>query len=360
MAIVRKIIERNRLQGRPIIIAGPCSIESEEQALATAKGVAEAGADMFRGGVWKPRTKPGSFEGLGEKALEILLEVRKKTGLPVTTEVATAAHARLASEAQVDAIWIGARTTANPFAVQEIASELAAAGYKGDFLIKNPVSVDLELWIGAVERFRLLGFSDIAAVHRGFSSYGNNVYRNPPHWYIPFEFRRRMPGIPVIHDPSHTAGRRDLVARLCRRAMDMRFDGIMLESHCNPEAALTDAAQQITPQELAGIVASLRIRRETTDPGIARLNELRSQIDDIDEELVELLGKRLKVCREIGELKRAEGMSVVQNDRYSEMLGKRISQAEGSGMSEDFLRSVWEKIHAESVRQQLDITDPRK
>ncbi len=337
---------------RPLLIAGPCSAETEEQVMTTATQLASKGVKIFRAGIWKPRTKPGGFEGVGEKGLPWMERVKKETGMYITTEVATAKHVEAALRAGMDMLWIGARTSANPFAVQEIADALK--GIDIPVLIKNPVNPDLELWIGALQRLNNAGVKRLAAIHRGFSSFDKKIYRNLPQWHIPIELRRRIPQLPIFCDPSHIGGKRELIAPLSQQAMDLGFDGLIVESHCNPDDAWSDAFQQITPDVLDYIMDLLVIRdtHQTTES----LKELRSQIDECDNSLIDILSRRMRVSREIGTFKKEHQMTVLQTGRYSEILDKRSAQGEQCGMSGDFVKKVFEAIHEESVRQQLDIT----
>ncbi len=338
---------------RPIVIAGPCSAETEEQVMTTARQLANKGCHIFRAGVWKPRTKPGGFEGNGEAALPWMQEVKKETGMLTATEVATPEHVELAKKYGIDILWVGARTSANPFAMQDLADSLK--GYDGPVLVKNPVNPDLELWIGAMQRLNQAGVSRLGAIHRGFSSYDKKIYRNLPMWQIPIELHRRIPNLPIICDPSHIGGRRDLIAPLCQQAMDLGFDGLIVESHCDPDCAWSDAKQQVTPDILDYILSLLVVRSEhTTTEGI---RQLRSQIDEIDNQLMDLMAKRLRVCREIGTFKKEHNMTVLQAGRYSEILEKRGAQASLCGMSPEFAAHVFELIHEESVRQQLQIVN---
>ncbi|MDE6778205.1 MAG: bifunctional 3-deoxy-7-phosphoheptulonate synthase/chorismate mutase type II [Alistipes sp.] len=335
--------------GEPVIIAGPCSAESEEQVLAAAEELHAGGIGMFRAGVWKPRTKPGGFEGVGVQALGWLREVRERTGMRVATEVATSHHVELALASGVDMLWIGARTSANPFAVQEIADAMRGADVA--VLVKNPISPDLELWIGAIERIRNSGIRRLGAVHRGFSSYEQSLYRNDPQWAVPIELRRRLPGLPLLCDPSHIGGRRELVADIAQRAMDLGFDGLIVESHCTPDRAWSDAAQQVTPSELLRILGGLTLR---TAPEVSSsLAESRAEIDHIDNELLALLARRMKISRAIGSYKREHGMPILQPQRYEELLRTRAAQSERLGMSSEFICEILRAIHEESVRQQL-------
>ena len=338
-------------ENRPMVIAGPCSAETEEQVMTTAKQLADRGVKIFRAGVWKPRTKPGGFEGVGVDALPWLKAVKKETGMYVATEVATAKHVYECLKAGIDIVWIGARTTANPFAMQEIADALK--GVDIPVLVKNPVNPDLELWIGAMERINNAGLKRIAAIHRGFSSFDKKLYRNLPQWHIPIELRRRLPELPIFCDPSHIGGKRELIASLSQQAMDLGFDGLIVESHCNPDAAWSDAAQQITPDVLDYILNLLVIRKDTHTT--ESLNELRKQIDECDNDLIQLLAKRMRVCREIGTYKKEHGVNILQTGRYNEILDKRGAQGVLCGMDQDFIKKVFEAIHEESVRQQMEI-----
>lgn len=336
---------------RPFVIAGPCSAETEEQVMETAHRLAAKGCHMFRAGVWKPRTKPGGFEGNGEKALPWMKRVKEETGMLTATEVATPEHVELALKYGIDILWVGARTSANPFAMQALADSLK--GVDVPVLVKNPVNPDLELWIGALERINQAGIKRLGAIHRGFSSFDKKIYRNLPMWQIPIELRRRIPNLPIICDPSHIGGRRELIAPLCQQAMDLGLDGLIVESHCNPDAAWSDAKQQVTPDVLDYILNLIVIRDETvTTEGI---HELRQQIDEIDNHLMETLAKRMRVCREIGQYKKEHNMTVLQTSRYNEILDKRGAQGSLCGMSAEFVKKVFEEVHEESVRQQLEI-----
>ena len=338
---------------RLTVIAGPCSAETEEQVMSTAMQLAAKGCHIFRAGAWKPRTKPGGFEGHGEKALPWLKRVKETTGMLVGIEVATPEHVELDLKYGIDILWIGARTSANPFAVQAIADSLR--GIDIPVLVKNPVNPDLELWIGAMERINQAGIKRLAAIHRGFSSYDKKIYRNLPMWQIPIELRRRVPDLPIFCDPSHIGGRRELIAPLCQQAMDLGFDGLIIESHCDPDKAWSDAKQQVTPDVLDYILSLLVIRDETaTTEGITNL---RRQIDEIDNQLMEMLTKRMRVCREIGQYKKEHNMTVLQTSRYNEILDKRGAQGSLCGMDPAFVKTVFEAIHEESVRQQMEIVN---
>ena len=336
---------------RPIVIAGPCSAETEEQVINTARQLAKCGCHMFRAGIWEPRTKPGGFEGNGEVALPWMKEVKEETGMLTATEVATPEHVELSLKYGIDILWVGARTTANPFAMQALADSLK--GVDVPVFVKNPVNPDLELWIGAMERINQAGVKRMAAIHSGFSSYDKKIYRNLPMWQIPIELRRRIPDLPIICDPSHIGGRRELIAPLCQQAMDLGFDGLIVESHCSPDNAWSYAKQQVMPDVLDYILGLLVRRDEkVTTEGI---HELRNQIDDLDNQLMELLAKRMRVCREIGQYKKEHNMTVLQPSRYNEILDKRGAQGSLCGMDAEFIKNVFEEVHEESVRQQMEI-----
>ena len=336
---------------RPFVIAGPCSAETEEQVMKTALELRMKGCHNFRAGVWKPRTKPGGFEGNGEIALPWMKRVKEETGMLVATEVATPEHVELALKYGIDILWVGARTSANPFAVQALADSLK--GVDIPVFVKNPVNPDIELWIGALERINQAGVKRLGAIHRGFSSYDKKIYRNLPMWQIPIELRRRIPELPLICDPSHIGGRRELIAPLCQQAMDLGVDGLIVESHCDPDKAWSDAKQQVTPDVLDYILSLLVIRDESvTTEGIT---QLRHQIDELDNQLMDLLAKRMRVCREIGQYKKEHNMTVLQTNRYNEILEKRGAQGSLCGMAPSFVAQVFENIHEESVRQQIEI-----
>lgn len=341
---------------RPLVIAGPCSAESEEQVLETARGLAARGIKIFRAGIWKPRTKPGGFEGVGAVGLQWLKKVKEETGMYVATEVATKIHAEAALEAGIDYLWIGARTAVNPFAMQEVADSLE--GVDIPVLVKNPVNPDLELWIGAIERLYGAGIRRLAVIHRGFSSYDKKIYRNLPLWHIPIELRRRLPNLPIICDPSHIGGKRELIAPLCQQAMDLNFDGLIIESHCNPDKAWSDAFQQITPDVLDYVLNLLVVRdaTQTTE----NLSELRRQIDGIDEQLLELLAKRMRISREIGIYKKEHNMPILQTPRYGEILENRSQMGTSLDLNADFVKEILKEIHEESVRQQMIIMNELK
>ena len=337
----------------PLYIAGPCSAESREQLLTAARGVADAGVAILRAGVWKPRTKPGSFEGIGSCALDWMAEAREKYGLKIITEVATPEHLELALRAGLDGVWIGARTTTNPFATQQIADALS--GVDTAVIVKNPVIPDVDLWVGAIERIYNSGVRRLAAVHRGFGTHQTTPYRNDPHWSVPIELHRRIPELIILSDPSHIGGRRDLVAQLSQQALDLGFSGLMIESHPAPDMALSDAAQQITPAELAELLKGLQLRR--TPVGRDSISDYRLHIDTLDSRIIELLAERMEVARNIGEYKLKHGMAVVQHDRYNEMLSTVEMRAETVGLTKSFIHQIFRTIHEESVRQQMQLKE---
>ncbi len=336
---------------RPLVIAGPCSAETEEQVMETARTLAAEGFHIYRAGLWKPRTKPGGFEGVGTAGIAWLQRVKRETGMYTATEVATREHVAAALKGGIDLLWIGARTAANPFAMQEIADALR--GVDVPVLVKNPVSPDVELWIGAIERIYNAGIRRIGAIHRGFSSIDKNLYRNHPLWAVPIELHRRIPALPIFCDPSHIGGKRELIAPLSQQAMDLGFDGLIIESHCMPDCAWSDKAQQVTPDALAYITRNLVIRDQTITT--ESLTELRSQIDKLDDELLELLTRRMRVSRDIGQYKKEHNMPVLQARRYEELLERRAGQAEQMGMDREFMRTVLQAIHEESIRQQMEV-----
>ena len=348
---IKKLVLKGLEANRPIVIAGPCSAESREQVMQTATELAEKGIKIFRAGIWKPRTKPGGFEGIGAVGLPWLKEVKEKTGMMVATEVATPAHVLEAIKAGIDLLWIGARTAANPFAMQELADALK--GVDIPILLKNPVNPDLELWIGGLERLYNAGLTNLGAIHRGFSSYDKKIYRNAPLWHIPIELKRRYPEITIICDPRHIGGARALVAPIAQQAMDLNFDGLIIESHCNPDCALSDAKQQLTPAVLDYTLNMLVIRDnvQTTE----NLSVLRKQIDELDEQLLTLLAKRMRISQEIGTYKLEHNMPVLQSGRYDQLLKSRQDMGSKLNLSGEFVDSIVKAIHEESVRVQLDL-----
>lgn len=346
---------------RPTLIAGPCSAETEEQVHATVQALALSGkVSMIRAGIWKPRTRPNSFEGVGEQGLIWLKQAGKQVNLPVMTEVANAHHVELALKAGMDALWIGARTSVNPFTVQEIADALK--GLDIPVFVKNPVNPDLQLWIGAIERFMNAGITRIAAIHRGFSYHGESVYRNEPMWEIPIRLRTIMPDLPVFCDPSHICGKRDLLALVSQRAMDMGMDGLMIETHPNPDKAWSDAAQQITPESLITLINSLEIRRENVASAEIRdgLSELRGRIDLLDAQILDLVSARMGIAREIGQYKKENGITILQLERWMEIVKTRGFRADKLGLSEDFIRNYLEQLHKESILHQTRVMNASK
>lgn len=335
-----------------IIIAGPCSAESPAQLLQAARGMAGMGITIFRAGIWKPRTRPGHFEGKGAPALAWLREAGRAIGVPVATEVAEARHVEKCLKAGIDVLWVGARSTVNPFTVQAIADALR--GVDIPVMVKNPVSPDIELWIGAIERLHRAGIRRLAAVHRGFSSSRQTIFRNTPQWRIPLDLRSRIPGIPLICDPSHICGTTRLIGAVAQEAMDLLFDGLMIEVHHNPKEALSDAAQQITPPELAALLQGLILSRPTfrTEEQRGHIKVLRSRIDRIDARIVDLLGRRMAVARTLGVYKRRHGVSLFQPARYEQVLRSRIAEGARHDLAEEFLTRVYQHIHEEALRHQ--------
>jgi chorismate mutase len=336
----------------PLVIAGPCSAETEEQVLRIAHELKDSDVSIYRAGIWKPRTRPGGFEGVGAIGLKWLQKAKAETGLLMATEVANAAHVKLALEHDIDVLWIGARTTVNPFAVQEIADALQ--GTDKIVLVKNPVNPDLALWIGGVERLYNAGIKKLGVIHRGFSTYEKTKYRNIPEWQLAIELQNRFPDLPLICDPSHITGRRDMIQEVSQQALDLNYDGLIIETHIDPDNAWSDAAQQVTPTVLKQIFEDLRIRKETDDADDYnnRLNRFRVDIDEYDSKLLELLGKRMKVADKIGALKKEKNVAVLQNKRWNEILGKMILDGEEKGLSEEFILKIFKAIHQESISHQ--------
>ncbi len=340
---------------RPIIIAGPCSAETEEQVLATAHGLKDMNVDYFRAGIWKPRTRPGNFEGSGRPGLEWLKKVKEETGLKVTTEVANASHVFEAIKHGIDALWIGARTSVNPFAVQEIADALA--GINIPVMIKNPINPDLSLWIGAIERIHKAGIDRIAVIHRGFSYHGDSKFRNVPHWQIPIELKRKFPNLEIICDNSHICGERSMLQEVAQVAMDLNFDGLMTEVHPNPDEAWSDAKQQIKPDTFNNLVSSLVYRDPSTDDVefLETIEQLRNQIDEVDNELLNLLSKRMKLAESIGKYKKRNNIAILQADRWNEILEKTQAVGKLKGLSPEFIRTFLRAVHQESINHQENI-----
>ncbi len=339
----------------PLVIAGPCSAETEEQVLAIAHQLKDTDVNYYRAGIWKPRTRPGNFEGVGAIGLKWLQKVKQETGLKTATEVANKAHVDLALEHDVDLLWIGARSTVSPFIVQEIADALA--GTDKVVLIKNPVNPDLSLWLGAVERLYSSNIKKLGVIHRGFSTYEKSKYRNIPEWQLAIELQSRFPDLPLINDPSHISGRRDLIFDVSQTALDLNFDGLMIETHIDPDNAWSDAAQQVTPARLVQIMKDLRIRKETDEETEYnnKLNNLRAQIDVIDNQLIEMLGRRMKVSDDIGALKKSRNVAVLQTGRWNAILGSMILEGESRGLSEEFVLKLFKAIHQESINHQEKI-----
>jgi chorismate mutase len=341
---------------RPIIISGPCSAETEEQVLETATRLAKTGkVDMLRAGIWKPRTRPGSFEGIGTKGLPWMQQAKKITGLPVTVEVATAKQVEDALTFEVDVLWIGARTTVNPFSVQEVADALR--GVDVPVLIKNPINPDLELWTGAVERVAKAGIKQIGLIHRGFSSYGNTEYRNAPMWHLAIEMKRRNPELLMINDPSHISGRRDILLDVAQKAIDLDMDGLIIESHIDPDKAWSDAKQQITPERLGEMIGQIQWRREdvNSEEYHAALEKLRQQINHLDDELMQILGQRMKVAEKIGEYKKNNNITILQTNRWNEILERAFKKGEKLNLSKEFITKYFDAVHMESINHQNKI-----
>ena len=336
----------------PLVIAGPCSAETEEQVLKIAHELKDSDVSYFRAGIWKPRTRPGMFEGVGEIGLRWLKKVKEETGMKTCTEVANAAHVKLAIENDVDLLWIGARSTVSPFIMQEIADALA--GTDKIVLVKNPVNPDLALWLGGIERLYTAGIKNLGAIHRGFSTYEKTKYRNTPEWQLAIEFQNKFPDLPLINDPSHITGKRDMIFEVSQTALDLNFDGLMIETHFDPEKAWSDAAQQVTPDTLKQIMEDLKVRKQTnTEEEYQKsLNNLRAQITVTDNQLVELLGKRMKVADQIGGLKKEKNVAVLQSKRWNEILGNMILEGETKGLSEEFVLKMFKAIHQESINHQ--------
>lgn len=340
----------------PLLISGPCSVETETQFMETARQLAAGGCvSLLRGGLWKPRTRPNAFEGVGAVGLEWMVNAKKETGLPITTEVATAEHVELCLKHEVDVLWIGARTTVNPFSVQEIADALK--GVDIPVIIKNPVNPDLQLWIGALERIYQSGVKRIAAMHRGFSHFGDSIYRNKPMWEIPIALRTQFPDLSLFCDPSHICGRRDLLLQVAQKALDLGMDGLMLESHITPDEAWSDAKQQVTPAALLDLLNQLQVRVTSTDDRhfVNELHALRSRIDKVDEEIIQLIAKRMKITSELGMYKRDHNITILQVDRWKEIIETRTMLADHLGLTREFIMNYLEQLHKESIRTQTRV-----
>ena len=351
-----KALMQEKWNKRPLIISGPCSAETEEQMVETATRLAKTGkVDMLRAGIWKPRTKPGLFEGNGIIALPWLAKAKQITGLPTTVEVATGKHVEDALKFNVDMLWIGARTTVNPFSVQEVADALR--GVDIPVLVKNPVHPDLELWGGAMERLQKVGVKQLGMIHRGFSSYGNTEFRNAPMWHLPIEMKRRYPDMPLICDPSHICGNRTLLQSVAQKSIDLDFDGLMLESHIDPDNAWSDAKQQVTPERLLEILNDLVWRNETTTEQefITALTTLREQINQVDDELLTLLGQRMKLSDKIGEYKKNNNITILQTNRWNDILERAFKKGDALGLTKEFITKYFDAVHLESIQHQNKI-----
>ena len=336
----------------PLVIAGPCSAETEDQVLKIAHELKNSDVSIFRAGIWKPRTRPGGFEGVGEIGLKWLQKAKAETGLLMATEVATAAHVKLALEHDIDVLWIGARTTVNPFAVQEIADALQ--GTDKIVLLKNPVNPDLSLWIGGLERLYNANIKKLGVIHRGFSTYEKTKYRNNPEWQIAIDMQNRFPDLPLICDPSHITGKRDMIQEVSQQALDLNYDGLIIETHIDPDNAWSDAAQQVTPATLKQMFINLRVRKVSDDESEynQKMAKLRMQIDEFDGKLLEILGNRMKVADKIGLLKKEKNVAILQNQRWNEILGKMILEGEEKGLSNEFVMHLFKAIHQESITHQ--------
>lgn len=336
----------------PLVIAGPCSAETEEQVLKIANELKNSDVTIFRAGIWKPRTRPGGFEGVGEIGLKWLQKAKAETGLLMATEVATAAHVKLALAHDIDVLWIGARTTANPFAVQEIADALQ--GTDKIVLLKNPVNPDLSLWIGGLERLYNADIKKLGVIHRGFSTYEKTKYRNNPEWQIAIDLQNRFPDLPLICDPSHITGKREMIQEVSQQALDLNYDGLIIETHIDPDNAWSDAAQQVTPATLKQMFINLRVRKVSDDESEFNQNmaKLRIQIDEFDGKILEILGNRMKVAGKIGLLKKEKNVAILQNQRWNEILGKMILEGEEKGLSNEFVMHLFKAIHQESINHQ--------
>lgn len=343
---------------KPLIISGPCSAESEEQLITTAQKIAETGkADVLRAGIWKPRTKPGMFEGVGTKGLPWLQKAKELTNLPTAVEVATAKQVQDALTFDVDILWIGARSTGNPFSVQEIADALR--GVNIPVLVKNPINPDLDLWEGGIERLSRAGIKNLGLIHRGFSSYGNTEYRNAPMWHLAIEMKLRFPDLPIITDPSHICGNRNSLQEISQKAIDLDFNGLMIESHLNPDLAWSDAKQQITPASLEKILSRLIWRKESTDDSELHqiLEKFRQQINQLDDELMQILSQRMKIADQIGSYKKQNNITILQQTRWQEILQKALPKGEKLGLSKDFIAQYLDAVHLESINRQKAVMD---
>lgn len=345
-------LEELKPNNNPLIIAGPCSAETEEQVLKTAHQIKDTEVSVLRAGIWKPRTRPGGFEGVGAIGLKWLQKAKQETGLLLATEVATRAHVELVLEHDIDIVWIGARTTVNPFAVQEIAEVLKNTDKI--VLLKNPVNPDLSLWIGGFERLYNANIKKLGIIHRGFSTHEKNKYRNNPEWQIAIEMQSKFPDLPMICDPSHITGNRNMIQQVSQQALDLNYDGLMIETHINPDKAWSDAAQQVTPDELKNILKNLKVRKQTEEDFdyTSAIAKLRTQIDEIDGKVLEIIGKRMKIVQQIGELKRERNVAILQNHRWQEILERMLLIGKQEELSEEFIISLFKAVHQESIHHQ--------
>jgi chorismate mutase len=346
---------------RPLVIAGPCSAESFDQVMQTALAIAKIGrVDVLRAGVWKPRSRPGTFQGAGEPALDWIVEAKKQTGLPLAVEVATPQHLEVAMKYGVDMFWVGARTTSNPFSVDELAS--AMRGIDNPVLIKNPIHPDLELWIGTIERFAKNGVKKLGAIHRGFSPFQKSIYRNVPKWEVVIDLKSNMPELPIICDPSHIAGKSELIKDIAQKSLDLAMDGLMIETHINPRQALSDARQQVTPDELKTILTELSFRKAspTTPEFIDLLESLREKIDSLDNQLLDLLSQRMDIVKKIGEYKLKNNVAIMQLRRWESMIKSRVEVGNAMGLDEDYVKDLLRLVHKESIRKQAEIISPKE
>jgi chorismate mutase len=346
---------KNMNLSHPLVIAGPCSAETEVQVLKIAHELKKTDATVFRAGVWKPRTRPGNFEGNGAKALPWIAKVKKETGLLTTVEIATAQHAKLALEFDIDILWIGARTTVNPFAVQEIAD--AIKGTDKIVLVKNPINPDLSLWMGAIERFHTADVKNIGAIHRGFSTYKKTRYRNNPQWQIPIDLKNKYPSLPMICDPSHICGEREGIFDVCQTALDLKFEGLMIETHIDPDNAWSDAQQQITPERLSEITEKLKVRKDRIEEkdSLEKLTALRSKINILDKQLIDLLTNRMDVVENIGLVKKKKNVAILQRHRWQEVIQTMVNEGVVNGLSSEFVEKIFKAIHQESIQHQEKI-----
>lgn len=356
---IKKLHEWNIcMNGNPLLIAGPCSAETEDQIIKSARELKKIGTNIFRAGIWKPRTRPNSFEGVGSIGLEWMQNVKKETGMLTTVEVANVKHVYEALRAGIDVLWIGARTTANPFAIQEIADALK--GVDMPVFVKNPINPDVELWIGAIERLEKTGLKRIGAIHRGFSGYDHSIYRNPPQWQIPIELKRKLPDIPLICDPSHIGGKRELIQSISQKALDLNYDGLMIESHPDPDNAWSDAKQQVTPETLDIIIESLVVR-QVNPKGVSleTLEDLRFKIDKLDNEILDIVQKRMQVSKLIGKYKKQNKMTILQPTRWKEIIEKNLIKGEKRDLSERFITKLLKALHEESIAKQTSIMNEK-